>query len=214
MYTRRLGDLVSDFNPPAVTLQPDGTDVTAAVNKFKNLGGSIKKLIAQIRPNVPDTNLNQDGTDIGEVVNAFKKFKYTYSGPCVCPSPISCTLACAGPFGSACGGGGTCLSVCVSGPRTGELCNFNQDCGTCVGGANDGAQCKAGVAPNYCPGGACTVGVCGANQGAYGVRWTSRLPYRVLRLSSRVGAKHLHESHGPAKDRAAHDEEQEGGDCQ
>jgi len=169
MTTRRFGDLIALYNPPSTTKQPGGDDVAAAVNKFQNKPGVISKLIAQVQPNAIDPNQNQGGADIVAIVDAFKGFKYALvPGPCICPSPISCTLACAG-LGTACGTGGSCAAVCqAGGPRAGKPCNFNLDCGSCSGGTADGAPCKAGAAPNYCPGGSCTTGVCGANQGSGG----------------------------------------------
>jgi len=137
MVTRRSGDASTPFNPPSASAQPDGNDVIAVLNKFKNLPGAPSKLAAQIQPNIPELNADVSGLDISATVDAFKGAAYPFSGPCACPSTVTCeTTACSSA--AACSGG---------------MCEK-----TCVGGTNDDQPC---VSTAHCPGGGtCGTGFC------------------------------------------------------
>jgi len=138
MYTRRSGDVEQPYNPPSATGQPDVTDVSQLVNKFKNLSGAPVKAIAQLQPNLPELNADINVLDILAVVDALKGTKYAFSGPCACPSLVTCGLtACssATPCVNAYGAGSTCMKTCTGpGPLTGDLCIDHTHCvgsGTC-----------------------------------------------------------------------------------
>ncbi len=138
MLTRRSGDVVPDFNPPSTTQQPDVTDITHLVNKFKNIQGTPTKAIAQIQPNLPELNADINVLDIVEVVNEYKGSAYPFGGPCPCPSLATCSaLAC--PSGVA-----ECVSSTLSGLGAEATCVK-----TCSGGDNDGMPC---VNSSHCPG--------------------------------------------------------------
>jgi hypothetical protein len=166
MTTRRAGDIATPFQAPGPPLtQPNAVDVANAVNKFRNLVGSPPKVVSQVQPNFPDPNSDINAIDIVTVVDNQRGFGYTYSGPCVCPSSVPCnTTACAGA--SACtglyGAGATCIKTCSSGPRTGQPCNNNLNCGACIGGPPTGNG-AAGIpcdANADCASNNCGLGVC------------------------------------------------------
>jgi hypothetical protein len=165
MSTRRAGDIATPFQGAPPLTQPNAIDVTNAVNKFRNLAGSPPKVVSQVQPNFPDPNADINAIDIVTVVDNQRGFGYTYSGPCVCPSSVPCnTTACAGA--SACtglyGAGATCIKTCSSGPRTGQPCNNNLNCGACIGGPATGNG-AAGIpcdANADCASGNCGLGVC------------------------------------------------------
>jgi hypothetical protein len=166
MTTRRAGDIASPYQSPSPPLtQPNALDVTASVNKFRNLPGAVSKIVAQVQPNVPDPNSDLNAIDIVTVVDNVRGFGYTYSGPCICPSSVPCnTTPCAGA--SACtglyGAGATCLKTCSAGPRLGHPCNNNLNCGACIGGPATGAG-AAGIpcdANADCASGVCALGTC------------------------------------------------------
>jgi len=132
--TARWGDIAPDFNPPATTTQPDVLDVAQLVNKFKNVFGAPPKAVAQLQPNLPEPNADINALDIVAVVTAVKQFAYTFSGPCPCPSTVTCNMtACAVPMDC---GGGTCVKTCVGGANHGDPCisNTHCQCGTCGSG--------------------------------------------------------------------------------
>ena len=62
---------------------PDGDvdfdDITAVVDKFRNLPGAPIKARADIAPDMPDQIV--DFTDIPAVVDAFRSLPYPYDGP-------------------------------------------------------------------------------------------------------------------------------------
>jgi hypothetical protein len=165
MTTRRAGDIATPFQGGPPLTQPNAVDVSNAVNKFRNLAGSPPKVISQVQPNFPDPNSDINAIDIVTVVDNVRGFGYTYSGPCVCPSTVPCNVsACAGA--SACNGlygaGATCIKTCTSGPRMGQPCNNNLNCGACIGGPATGNG-AAGIpcdANADCASGNCGVGVC------------------------------------------------------
>ncbi len=83
--TAAWGDIVEPFNPPSTTQQPDFGDVSAVVNKFKEVDGSPIKARTQLHPNLPDPSVPVDFADISACVDAFKGFPYPYPGPTDCP---------------------------------------------------------------------------------------------------------------------------------
>ncbi len=137
MYTRRSGDVDSEYNPPSATNQPNAIDVAQLVNKFKNAAGSPNHFRAQLQPNLPELNASINALDIVAVVDSVKGFAYAFSGPCPCPSTVTCGGSCTG-----------CPGMCVK---------------TCIGGDNDGEPC---INSNHCPSGACAAaGTCRDNCG-------------------------------------------------
>jgi hypothetical protein len=136
MYTRRSGDAETAYNPPGTGTQPDASDVTALVNKFKNLAGAPVKARSQLQPNLPELNTDVSATDIVAVVDAYKGFAYPYGGPCPCPSLVTCGV-------TACpGGAGTCTGSGLPGLGAESMCVK-----TC---SVSGAPC---IGPEHCPSG-------------------------------------------------------------
>ncbi len=133
MYTRRFGDVDADYHPPSTTSQPNAIDVAQLVNKFKNAVGSPDHFRAQLQPNLPELNASVNALDIVAVVDAVKGLAYAFTGPCPCPSTVTCGGSCTG-----------CAGMCVK---------------TCIGGDNGGDPC---INSTHCPGGgACSaVGTC------------------------------------------------------
>jgi hypothetical protein len=141
MKTRRSGDVETGYNPPGTGTQPDASDVTALVNKFKNLAGAPVKARSQLQPNLPELNTDVSATDIVAVVDAYKGFAYPYGGPCPCPSLVICGV-------TACpGGAGTCTGSELPGLGAEATCVK-----TCTGGTNADDPC---IDPAHCPGGTC-----------------------------------------------------------
>jgi hypothetical protein len=132
MYTRRAGDAAPGFNPPLSATQPDALDVAAVVTKLKSLPGALVKAITQLQPNVPELNANVNALDIAAVVDGVKRVKYAFSGPCTCPSAVTCGESCT-----------DCAGMCVK---------------TCSGGTNDGQPCIDST--RHCPGGTCGTPLC------------------------------------------------------
>jgi hypothetical protein len=166
MTTRRAGDIATPYQSPTPPLtQPNALDVTDAVNKFRNLVGAPSKLVAQVQPNFPDPNSDINAIDVVTVVDNVRGFGYTYSGPCACPSSVPCNVtvcsgasACTGLYGA----GATCIKTCSSGPRMGQPCNNNLNCGACIGGPLTGNG-AAGIpcdANSDCASNNCGLGTC------------------------------------------------------
>jgi len=141
MYTRRSGDVGPNFNPPAVADQPDALDIAQVVNKLKSVPGSLVKSITQVQPNLVELNADVNALDIVAVVDGVKFGKYGFSGPCTCPSAVTCGITsctsdtiCASTYGAE--------STCVK---------------TCTGGTNAGDPC---INDTHCPGSTCGAGFC------------------------------------------------------
>jgi len=79
----RWGDIAEPFNPPATSTQPDFTDVSALVDKFKNTVGAPIMARADVYPSLPDQIV--DFSDISAGVDAFKGLAYPFPGPTPCP---------------------------------------------------------------------------------------------------------------------------------
>ncbi len=138
--TRRAGDIAPSFNPPSPTTQPDGFDVTALVDKFKGLPGAASKAVTQLQPNVPDLNADVGALDVLAGVDAFKGAAYAYSGPCVCPSTVTCNAdPCSSP--ATCSGG-MCVNACIGGFDAGQPCINNTHC--------PGGSCGSGFCRDRC----------------------------------------------------------------
>jgi hypothetical protein len=132
MYTRRYGDTGPNFTPPSTSTQPDALDIAAVVNKIKDLSGALGKAITQTQPNLPELNTNVSALDIAVVVDAVRQVKYGSSGPCVCPSTVTCGGSCTGCAGM-------CVKTCTGGTNDGQPCLNNSHCpptgvGTCGAG--------------------------------------------------------------------------------
>jgi len=124
--TARWGDVAIPFNPPSGAAQPDGLDVVALVNKFKNLSGAPSKTSGQIYGNAIELNLDVSGLDISAAVDAFKGLAYPYSGPCACPSSVTCNATpCATPASCS---AGLCVKTCVGGVNLDQPCITDAHC--------------------------------------------------------------------------------------
>jgi len=136
MYTRRYGDVEEPYNPPSTTNQPNAIDVAQLVNKFKSLPGAPIKARVQVQPNLPELNASVNALDIASVVDAVKGFAYVFSGPCPCPSTVTCGGSCTGCPGM-------CVKVCTSGDNVGEPCINNTHCpsGACASTGTCRDQC-------------------------------------------------------------------------
>ena len=69
-------------------LPPDGTvgvtsDVTAILDKFKNLPGAVAKARADIEPALPDQRINI--TDVTYCLDGFLGLPYPFPAPGECP---------------------------------------------------------------------------------------------------------------------------------
>jgi hypothetical protein len=124
--TGKFGDVVAPFDPPAEE-QPNAIDVTSIVNKFRALPGAPSRIWTQLQPNVPDWNADINALDVVAGVDAFRGFAYPYSGPCPCPSAVTCnTVACT--TSSSCNNSGLCIRACNGGDDAGQPCNNNSHC--------------------------------------------------------------------------------------
>ena len=74
-------DYVDCWTPPDGDMDFD--DITALVDKFRNLPGAPLKSRADIAPAVPDQIV--DFVDIPWVVDAFRGLPYPFDGPEECP---------------------------------------------------------------------------------------------------------------------------------
>jgi hypothetical protein len=124
MYTRRSGDVGPNFNPPSTSTQPDALDIAAVVNKLKSAPGALGKAITQLQPNLPELNADVNAMDIAAAVDGVKGVKYAFSGPCVCPSTVTCGGACGAP----CPAPNMCVKTCVGGANMGDPCINNTHC--------------------------------------------------------------------------------------
>ncbi len=151
--TRRAGDIAPVFQDPAAgRTQPNAIDVVGAVNNFKKAVGAPKHIEAQVQPNVLNLKRDVDALDIQAIVANQKLGAYPYSGPCPCPSTVTCNATeCTN--GQACNGG-MCMKKCVGGINDGMPCTTTWDCNYCGGGVAEGFRCAS---PDGCPQG----GVCG-----------------------------------------------------
>lgn len=85
--TSAWGDMIGDCTTTPCT-PSDGivnvtTDVTACLDKFKNLPGAPAKARADVEPDVADWLVNI--TDVTSVLDAFRGLTYPFDGPDGCP---------------------------------------------------------------------------------------------------------------------------------
>lgn len=141
MTTARWGDVESPYSPPSEVAQPDGTDVIATLNRFKNIANAPSKSRTLVQPNLPGLLMDVGGLDIGAVVDAFKGLAYPFSGPCVCPSTVTCgATSCTSAAHCS---NGMCVKTCV-GATDGPFCiqdDHCEDTNICSVG-NIGATCE------------------------------------------------------------------------
>jgi len=83
--TTRWGDVVFPFNPPDPTTQPDFTDISSIVDKFKNVTNAPVKARAMLQPSLPDVNAQVSFLDISACVDAFKGIAYPFFDLPTCP---------------------------------------------------------------------------------------------------------------------------------
>ncbi len=83
--TNRWADIVTPFNPPSTTTQPDIGDVSALVDKFRSAPGAPIKVQALLASDTPDLDGDIDFTQISTAVDAFRGLPYLNSGPSPCP---------------------------------------------------------------------------------------------------------------------------------
>lgn len=83
--TTRWADVVEPFSPPSGTVQPDLSDVSALVDKFRNAPGAPPKVQALLAGNVPDLQGDLDFSQISAAVDAFRGIPYPNPGPVSCP---------------------------------------------------------------------------------------------------------------------------------
>ncbi len=93
--------------------QPDFVDISAVVAKFTGEPGAVIKAQAQLQPNVVFPNRTVDFRDIAADVRAFVGEAYVegdgITGPCPCPSAVTCSA-------TACGNDLDCVDgFCVDG---------------------------------------------------------------------------------------------------
>ena len=104
LSTTRWGDVTTPFNPPNPSVQPDVTDVSALVDKFKSAPGALRKVAALLAgaPGNPwgritDSVLAEDFgfSHISACVDAFRGVPYIYRmGKCTGTPTPPATGAC------------------------------------------------------------------------------------------------------------------------
>jgi len=115
--TAAYGDIAPDYaGDPNAAVQPDFNDIAAMVQKFLADPGAPIKAVCQLQPNVVFPGRPVDFHDISFDVSAFLGEPYPFSGPCTCPSVVSCgALSCTSD--STCGEGfcinGFCTDACA-----------------------------------------------------------------------------------------------------
>jgi hypothetical protein len=83
--TQRWGDVAATYQlpSPAPLTQPNISDVSAIVDKFKSVTGAIIRARGDLVPNIPDNVVNI--SDVAGCVDAFKNLAYVFAGPQTCP---------------------------------------------------------------------------------------------------------------------------------
>ncbi len=97
--TTRWGDVEASYNPPATTAQPDITDVTAMVNKFRSILGAASKSRMLIAGNDPFGNINAatitndfNFSHIAACVDAFRGGPYPFKMGRCATGGAACTM--------------------------------------------------------------------------------------------------------------------------
>ncbi len=156
--TRRAGDIAPVFQSPTGSrTHPNAIDIVGVVNNFKKAIGAPKHVEVQVQPNLPNLNKDADALDIQAVVYNVHLRAYQFSGPCPCPSTVTCNATMC-TSDTQCSGG-MCTRTCAAGgPRAGEACTSDKHCGVCTGGTSPGLPCANN---GQClGGGTCTTGTC------------------------------------------------------
>lgn len=78
IQTARWGDVVVPFQPPALSQQPDFTDVSALVNKFRSAPGAPSKARALLAGNPPNPVADLSFEHISACIDAFRGRQYPY----------------------------------------------------------------------------------------------------------------------------------------
>jgi len=88
----KWGDAASPFadDPNQPPPQPDFNDIAGVVSKFTATPGAPIKALAQLQPNTAIPSRAVNFKDIAASVSAFLSEPYPYSGPCACPSTVTC----------------------------------------------------------------------------------------------------------------------------
>ena len=74
--TARWGDVISPYNPPSGSVQPDVTDVSTLVDKFRGLVGAITKARA--------LQAGEPGNVFGEITPAVVSVEFGFSHIATC----------------------------------------------------------------------------------------------------------------------------------
>lgn len=85
LNTNRWADVVAPFSGQTPTVQPDISDVSALVDKFRSAPGAPLKVQALLVSDVPDMEGDIDFTQISAAVDAFRGLGYPNAGPVACP---------------------------------------------------------------------------------------------------------------------------------
>jgi hypothetical protein len=85
LTTNRWADIVAPFASETPTVQPDISDVSALVDKFRNAPGAPIKVQALLVDEVPNMDGDVDFTQISAGVDAFRGMPYPQVGPVACP---------------------------------------------------------------------------------------------------------------------------------
>jgi hypothetical protein len=83
--TSRWADLIFPFSPPSTSIQPDISDVSGLVDKFRSAIGAPLKVQALLADDVPALEGDVDFTQISVAVDAFRGMPYPNAGPVSCP---------------------------------------------------------------------------------------------------------------------------------
>ena len=85
IQTAKWGDAVLPAFPATSAQQPDFSDISSLVDKFRGLAGAPVKARAMLQPNQPDPNLSVGFGSISAAVDAFLGRPYPFEGPVACP---------------------------------------------------------------------------------------------------------------------------------
>lgn len=83
--TNRWADIVAPFSDQTSAVQPDISDVSGLVDKFRNAPGAPIKVQALLVDEVPNMGGDVDFTQISAAVDAFRGYPYPQLGPEPCP---------------------------------------------------------------------------------------------------------------------------------
>ena len=83
--TAKWGDVVSPTFPATSSAQPDFSDISTLVDKFRGLSDAAVKARAMLQPSQPDPSIKVGFGSIGQAVDAFLGKPYPFEGPGVCP---------------------------------------------------------------------------------------------------------------------------------